>query len=482
MGLRHVEDATNWDVLIEAARVHIEEFLSVQRDPTSRPVSTGDQALRARLRNPAPLPSTGERVSDLLAELREVVLDQGYCNGAHPQYFGYFHPRPLPAAVLGDAIAALLNQSPAAWRMGAGATALECEVLSWLADFIGYGHDATAGPPGVFTSGGTMANLAALKLARDTILGREAQDEGLAASAARPTVYVSAENHYSIPRALDILGLGRTALRTIPTDRSGRVRVPTLRSAIVGDIEDGRIPICVIGLAVASGTGAVDPLDELADIATEYGIWYHVDGAAGGVFADLPPTRPEFKGLERADSVTLDPHKWLFLPYGIGCLLVRDCAELAKSFRGGAHYWQAGDDLDMVFMGPEGSRPWKSLGLWLTMRQLGKRGYAQLLLHNLEVAQYLADQVRSRPGYELLQEPVSPVCCFRALPDRIGVSVDRFNERLHRLLLDGGRHYVTVCRPGGRVYLRASINNYSTQPSHVRALLDALDQARGSAL
>jgi L-2,4-diaminobutyrate decarboxylase len=426
----------------------------------------------------------GGRISDILAELRDTVLVRGYCNGAHPQYFGYFHPRPLPAAFLGDTIAALLNQSPAAWRMGAGAAVVEHEALCWLADFTGYGRGNASGkPPGIFTSGGTTANLAALKIARDTALGRRIQQDGLLATAwRRPTVYGSSESHYSISRALDTLGLGRTALRPIPVDGNGRASAAALRTMVGADLEDGCLPLCAIGLAGTSSTGAVDPLDEFADVARQYNMWFHVDGAAGAAFAGLPATRTAFRGIDRADSLTIDPHKWLFLPYGIGCLLVRDSTELAESFNGAAHYWQDEESPDTLFMSPEGSRPWKSLALWLTMRQLGHVGYAELLGHNLEVARHLADGVRSRPGFELLQEPTCPVCCFRVLPDRADMDVDRFNECLQQTLLDGGQHYVTVCRPGGgSVYLRVSINNYSTQPRHVEALLDALDGARMTA-
>ncbi len=475
------EDGTDWDVLLDSVRPLLEDFLSVQRDPLSRAVSTSDAALLSRLKDPAPLPLNGGWISDILAELRRTVLDRGYCNGAHPQYFGYFHPRPLPAAVLGDAIAALLNQSPAAWRMGAGAMVLDNEALCWIADFTGYGRgNASEGPPGIFTSGGTTANLAALKVARDTVLGRRIQLDGLMATARlRPTVYASCEGHYSIPRALDTLGLGRAALRPIPLDGSGRASAADLSRMVGADLDDGCLPLCVIGLAGTPSTGAVDPLDAFADIARQYNMWFHVDGAAGAAFADLSATRTAFRGIDRADSLTVDPHKWFFLPYGIGCLLLRDSTELGKSFSGSAHYWQDEESPDVLFMSPEGSRPWKSLGLWLTMRQLGKRGYAELLGHNLEVARHLADELHSRPGFELLQEPTCPVCCFRVLPDRADMDIDRFNECLQRILLKAGQHYLSVCRPGGgSVYLRASINNYSSQDRHVEALLDALDEAR----
>jgi L-2,4-diaminobutyrate decarboxylase len=475
-------ELVDWDGLVSTATPHLERLFRTQEDPTLLPVSSDAPSLRARAQAPGPLPKVGRPLAQLLPEVLDLVLQQGYCNGAHPQYFGYFHPRPLPVTVLGDAIAALLNQSPAAWRMGPAATALEYETLAWLADFVGFPRGGPDRLPGVFTSGGSTANLAGLKLARDVALGRAVQDEGLAGSARRLAFYASTETHYSIPRALDLLGVGRDALRVIPLDEHGRISLPALREAIARDVAEGRTPACVVGLACATATGAVDPLTELADVAEEHGAWFHVDGAAGAPYADLSETKAAFAGLDRADSLTLDPHKWLFTPYGLGCLLVRDSAELARSFRGGAHYWQVEEDVDTVFMATEGARPWKSLGLWLAMSQLGSEGYAELLTRNLGVARHLADRVRAREGFELLREPTVAICCFRVLPADPAVDVDDLNERLQQRLTDSGQFFVTTCRPDGRVYLRAAISNFSTENHHVEALLDALDAARAEAL
>ncbi|WP_199440808.1 pyridoxal phosphate-dependent decarboxylase family protein [Umezawaea beigongshangensis] len=478
--LRHA--LADWDDLVSTATPHLERLFRVQEDPTQLPVSSDAPSLRVRAQTPGPLPKTGRPLAELLPEVLDLVLQQGYCNGAHPQYHGYFHPRPLPVTVLGDAIASLLNQSPAAWRMGPAATALEYETLAWLADFVGYPRGGPDRLPGVFTSGGSTANLAGLKLARDVTLGREVQDAGLADSPRRLTFYASSETHYSIPRALDVLGVGRDALRVVPVDEHGRISLPALRDLIARDVAAGRTPACVVGLACATATGAVDPLTELADVAAEHDMWFHVDGAGGAPYAGLPETGAAFAGLDRADSLTVDPHKWLFTPYGLGCLLVRDSAELARSFRGGAHYWQVEEDVDTVFMAVEGARPWKSLGLWLAMSQLGSEGYADLLARNLGVARHLADRVRAREGFELFGEPTVAICCFRVLPADPAVDADALNERLQQRLADSGEFFVTTCRPDGRVFLRAAISNFGTEERHVEALLAALDAARSDVL
>lgn len=471
-----VEDVADWDQLLAAVRPHLATLIDTQRDPWRRPVTSdrphGDD-------DPSVLPEHGAALAEIMADLPRRLLDQGYCNGAHPRYFGYFHARPLPVAVLGDAISALLNQSPAAWRMGPTAAAVDIETLSWLAEFIGYPASA-GGPAGIFTMGGTSANLVALKMARDRAFGPATIETGSPRDV-RGVVYASNEIHYSVPRALDMLGLGRAALRTVATDGRGRILVDELRRAVSRDRRDGLKPIAAVGLAGATATGAVDDLAALADLCAREDMWFHVDGAAAAVFADLPSHRAAFEGFSRADSVALDPHKWMFVPYGLGCLLVRDPALLSAGFADGAHYWEPDRRADFVFLGPDGARPWRSLGLWLAIRQLGRRGYAELLGRNFAVARRLARRIEGADGLELLMEPVTPVCCFRARPNRPDVDIDRYNRDLHGRLSQEGGFYVTLCFPGGRTYLRAAINNYATRDEDVDALADAVARLHGTA-
>lgn len=476
----HIPDqATDWNALIQAAHPYLNALLDTQRHPSTRPVTTDDDGLRERALAARNAPSDSTSVDELLNEILTTVLDRGYCNGAHPQYFGYFHPRPLPITVLGDAVASLLNQSPAAWRMGTAATAMEIEALAWVADFIGYAGTTSSGRPrGIFTSGGSVANLSALKLARDRAFGPDVQHEGVSARFSHGTVYASAERHYSIPRALDIIGLGRQTLRTIPTDRFGRIRIDALEERIAEDVRAGHKPIAVVGLAGATATGAVDALADLADLAERYDAWFHVDGAGAAVFGNLPDSDPALAGLSRADSITLDPHKWLFLSYGLGCLLLRDSSTLATSFSDAAHYWNHDEREDFVFRGIEGARPWKSLGLWLAMRQLGREGYARLLLGNLSTARHLARRVQETDHLELLAEPNLPICCFRAIPRHSTVDIAAFNEKLQQQIVSDGSFFITTCEPAGETYLRVAINNYTTGPEHVDALVDAVCRAR----
>ncbi|MFE5565696.1 pyridoxal phosphate-dependent decarboxylase family protein [Amycolatopsis japonica] len=473
-----MNEPTGWDDLIEAVRPYLDTLIDTQRKPSTRPVLTDDKTFYESSLAPGPVPEVSTPLPELLDEIVSTVLERGYLNGAHPHYFGYFHPRPLPVAVLGDCIASLLNQSPAAWRMGPAAAAMEVRTLAWVADFIGYrGAEGSALPRGIFTSGGTIANVSALKMARDAVLGAEVRENGIAREGTRATVYVSAEAHYSLSRAMDMLGMGRHSLRLVPTDPAGHIRVDALTERIRDDRRAGHRPVAVVGMAGATATGAIDPLAELAAIAAEHDMWFHIDGAAAAVFADLPRTRPAFTGLALADSVTLDPHKWLFLPYGLGCLLVRDPNRLSGSFSEQAHYWSHDSRTDFVYLGPEGARPWKSLGLWLALRHLGREGYEQLLMGNLDVARYLAARVRATDGLELFADPVVPVCCFRAIPQR-GVDIDAYNAALHEAVLRRGDVHLTICRPNDEAYLRVAVNNHTTRAEHVDALLDAVLEAR----
>ncbi|MDQ2587972.1 pyridoxal phosphate-dependent decarboxylase family protein [Saccharothrix yanglingensis] len=471
----------DWDDLIDAVRPYLDTLIDTQRTPSTRPVFTDDEAFHESSQAPGPVPEVSTPLPDLLDEIVSSVLARGYLNGAHPRYFGYFHPRPLPVTVLGDSIASLLNQSPAAWRMGPAATSMEVQTLAWLADFIGYpGAAGSALPPGIFTSGGTIANISALKLARDAVLGEEVRENGISGGSLRGTVYASAESHYSLSRAMDMLGMGRRSLRLVPTDPTGRILVEALTDRIRDDLRNGHRPVAIVGMAGATATGAIDPLAELAEISAEYGMWFHVDGAAAVVFADFQRTRAEFAGLAMADSITLDPHKWLFLSYGLGCLLVRDPNRLSSSFSDQAHYWSHDSRTDFVHLGPEGARPWKSLGLWLALRHLGRDGYESLLMGNLDMAQYLAERVRAADCLELFADPALPICCFRALPPNSDVDINAYNTALHSAVIERGDVHLTICHPNGEAYLRVAINNYTTRREHVDALIESVLRARAT--
>lgn len=452
-----------------------ETLLDAYANPECRDVLTITSSIEQRLISPSEIPMVGSAPLDVLSEATQLIFD-GYCNVLHPSYYGYISPRPLQISLIGDILASGLNQTPGAWRAGPAATVIEKEVITWLAEFMGYPITSTQFPNGIMTSGGTMANASALKLARDTIMGREQQFVGLSAATKQPVFYMSVEGHFSILKSLDFMGFGRNSLRTIPTTSSGTIDLDVLKSNIETDLTNGLLPLCIIGVAGTSATGAVDDLAALAVLAKEHNMWFHVDAAAGGAFAKLPSTQTIFSGLECADSVTIDPCKWLFLSFGIGCLLVKDGIELYNSFHAGGPYWEELDELDTFQMGFSGTRQWRSLGLWMAFKSLGARGYWDLLENNVSNARYIASRVSEDQRLELLCEPLLPVCCFRVIQTLPGLTLNETNKWVQRTIVAKNKQYITLLDWHGITYLRISINNYTTNKTHLDELLtDILD-------
>ncbi|RCJ19297.1 hypothetical protein A6770_32075 [Nostoc minutum NIES-26] len=458
--------------LVDGQKV-LEVLQQAYTNPEQYKVLTTNTQLNHRSLHPENLPQQGCEVSQVLEEAIQMIFS-GYCNVSHPQYYGYISPKPLPVSIIGDLLASGLNQTPGAWRAGPAATAIEAETLSWLGQFIGYESNLEKVPNGIFTSGGAMANATALKLARDVVLGREWQAEGIFGIKHKPIVYLSVEGHFSIGKALDFLGFGRNCLRLIPVDETGRIALEALQVQIQKDIKHGYKPFCLIGTAGTSATGAVDSLDALARIATDYDMWFHVDAAAGGVFANLPETSKYFQGINLANSVTIDPCKWLFVPFGMGCLLTKQGSELVQSFQDGSHYWQELAELDLFQMGLPGTRQWRSLGLWMAFKHLGSDGYRQLLKNALQVALHLAESVLRFDCLELLQAPTLPVCCFRIKNYPGNLPLNEINKFIQKAITETGSHYPTLLDWRGKTYLRVSINNFSTNFDHVDSLIETV--------
>src|ERR1043166_8540231 len=273
-----------------------------------------------------PLPQEGVSAEEIFEKLRRDVLPHAM-NIPSPRYYGLFNPTPLPVPVWADPVAAAINQNGAAWRNSPSASVVEARVLGWLCQLVGYGEESFA----TLTSGGSEANLIGLKCARDRAPAG-ARDRGLRSSEAKGHLiaYASEQCHYSFIKGVDILGMGRDNLRKIETDARFHIRTDLLREAIRRDISEGHTPACVAGAAGATSTGVVDPLDELADIAGEFGLWFHVDAAYGGGLAFSEKHKWRLRGIERADSGTIDPHKWMVVPFMCGALLVREGGKVLR--------------------------------------------------------------------------------------------------------------------------------------------------------
>ena len=447
------------------------------------------------------LPLAGQPLEELLHDCRTIIANSRH-NG-HPRFFGYVASPATPPGAFADLIASALNANQTSWRSGPAATEIERTVISWLAELIGYGSGAHGDYPshGLLTSGGSMANLTALLMAHRAKSEPDVASTGLWNSAAPMTIYASDQIHMSIPKAADILGLGRAQVRLVPCDDRFRMNLTVLRQMIAGDLENGLKPFCVVGSAGTVNTGAVDPLDEIADVAAEFNLWFHIDGAYGALAALDETKRPLFRGLERADSISLDPHKWLYVPIDSGCLLFRDEARARAAFSfDGADYIKVHEQNEAEAFafwnyGPELSRRFRALKIWLTLRYYGARRIAGTITEDNAIAAYLGQQVEAATEFELLATPELSICCFRYVPpafqSRLQVDdetahaianaeLDQLNTQIMNAVQRGGRAYLSSATIRGKFALRACITNFRTTRADIDQTLEIIREAAGS--
>ena len=461
------------DQFIKLSKVVTDYVSTLYRSADEKGAYVEDDALINMLNEHQPLLDKGSDASVVLKEAID-LLDKGLCNVQSSGYYGYISSRPLLLSIVGDYLASALNQTAGAWRAGPAATVIENQTLKWIAEFIGYTTEFNR-PAGIITNGGTMANATALKLARDIKIGREIQERGLDCSESKPTIYLSEKGHFSISKSLDFLGLGKKALRIIKSDDQGRMDLTVLQSTISDDIEKGCFPICLVGTAGTTSTGAIDDLSSLAKVAQIHNMWFHVDAASAGVYADHPKTKKYFAGLDLADSVTIDPCKWLFLSFGIGCLLLKKPRELFESFKITADYWEEKNDLDFFQMSFPGTRQWRSLGLWMIFKVIGRDGYHDLLNETLTLKNYLVSIVRTSPNLELLENTELPISCFRVVSSNESIiSTDSLNRRLCSLLNDRNEHFITLMDDDKSVYLRVAFSNPHASLTKIDTLIKNL--------
>ena len=430
-----------------------------------------------------PLPEKGMSLEEILARFRDDVAPNAM-GVPSPRYFGQFNPTPLPIGVWADALSSTLNQNAGAWRNGPTSAMIEARVIRWLCDLLNYGPQSF----GTLASGGSEANLIALKCARDGVTV-SIKDRGVRNAPADLVIYASEQCHYSIDKSADILGLGRQGVHKIPTDDSFHIVVDALREAIARDREAGMIPCCVVGVAGTTSSGVVDPLEELAEIARENNCWYHVDAAYGGPLAFSPQHKDKLRGIELADSITFDPHKWMFVPFSCGATLVRDggrvlrdafdmTPEYLSEDRGGADV-----EFDFFRYGQMGTRRFNSLKLWIAMKFMGREGYAKTVERQIELTKYLAQQIDASKDFQRVGEVETAVCCFRYLPqaDLSGPEIDRLQQQLQQIIERSGEAWLTTTVLHGRRALRVNINSFLTEQHDIDHLLELLVHSAAAA-
>jgi len=432
-----------------------------------------------------PLPLSGTPAEEILAQFERDVAPHAM-QIPSPHYFGQFNPTPLAIGVWADALCSALNQNAGAWRNGPTSALIEAQVIRWLCELIGYGPEAF----GTLASGGSEANLIALKCARDHA-GQQICDLGVRNLKGDLTVYASEQCHFSVEKSVDILGLGRKSLRKIETDQRFHIRLDLLREAIDKDRRAGRIPYCIVGIAGATSTGVIDPLPELAAIARENNCWFHVDAAYGGGLAFSDQHKEKLRGIELADSITFDPHKWMFVPFACGTTLVRDGGRVLRdSFDMTPEYLnedRGGADVEYDFFryGQMGTRRFNALKLWMAFKFMGRRGYAETVERHIELTQHLATRIDKLPDFERVGQIETAVCCFRYLPAAVRSLApegqDRIQAALQQRVEKSGKAFFPSTILHGRRALRVNINSYLTERRHVDDLIELL-QSEGEAL
>jgi len=426
------------------------------------------------------LPEDGTGLDEVMARFTRDIAEHAM-GVPSPRYYGQFNPTPLPIGVWADALCSVLNQNAGAWRNGPTSAIMEARVMRWLCDLIGYGQRSF----GTLASGGSEANLIALKCARDKAHAAVVH-QGLRTLPGDLVIYASDQCHYSVVKSADILGLGRDGLRKIPTDDRFHIRTDLLLTEIRRDCEAGRIPCCVVGAAGATSTGVIDPLPELAAIARENNCWFHVDAAYGGALAFSERHKTRLKGIEEADSVTFDPHKWLFVPFACGAVLVREGGQvLREAFDMSPEYLnedRGGTDIPYDFFryGQMGTRRFNSLKLWMALKFMGRTGYEKVIERQIDLTRYLASRIDELSEFQRLGEVETAVCCFRFLPENTRSASaedrDRLHLRLQQQIERSGEAFITTTVLRGLRAIRVNINSFLTERRHVDDLLELMQR------
>lgn len=420
------------------------------------PRASGRQTLE---RFNAPLPEVGAKAAAL--EMLEDVV--AMIRPPSPRFYGYILGAGDPVAALADLLASVLNQNLTAWRSSPAGVVIEKQVIEWLAALVG-----CSGSGGSLCGGASSANLMALAMAREVKL--PAAEYGARAA----LVYASSEVHMSIPKAMALLGLGRRNLRLVPADESWRMDVRALQAAIDADLAAGGTPIAVIATAGTVNTGAIDPLEAIAAVSRRHGLWLHIDGAYGALAAMAAPQR--LRGLALADSVSLDPHKWLHQPVDCGALLYRDPAAARVAFSNTGDYARTfgSDPIESFAFFDESmelSRRFRALKLWLSLRYHGAEAFRAAIRSDLQHARDLARMISSRAELELLAPVELSAVCFRYRGRAAEDELDRLNAAILERLIERGRVYLSNATIGGRFALRACFVNHRTTDSDVAAIV-----------
>jgi len=460
----------------EAVDLAADYLAGVRTRPVFRAMTPAERATLME----APLGAVGVGPEALLERFRAAVLPHAMGNG-HPRFFGWVNSPPAPIGVLADFLAAAVNPSCAGGDHAA--IYVERAAVRWLMELIGF---PTSGSMGLLASGGSAATLIALATARHRAAaadGWSVRREGIQRGGSPLVLYASPDGHSCIQKAVEILGLGSESIHRVATDERHRIDIDALRFAVDADRAAGKRPFCVAASAGTVSTGAIDPLDALADLCAAERLWLHVDGAYGAVGATVPTLRARYAGLDRADSIALDPHKWLSVPVECGAVLVRDGHLLRDTFSLVPDYLRTEPDRGFGGLpwyseyGIQQTRGFRALKLWMTLQHLGREGVCELVGRHLALARHLAELVDAAPDLERLAPVELSIVCFRYAPARVrgdDRALDALNKRVMETIQASGEAFLTQTTLHGRFALRACVLHYATTESDIAALVDAV--------
>jgi aromatic-L-amino-acid decarboxylase len=439
---------------------------------SSKPVTPGESpsTVRELLNAGRGLPESGTDAGALLDRAADLMFDHSLFN-AHPRFWGYVTAGAAPIGMLGELLGSAANPNCGAWLLSPMASEIEGQTIRWIAEMLKYPADCG----GLFVSGGNMANIVGFLAGRAAKGGAEIRSKGVEGKRLR--AYCSVETHTWIQKAADIAGLGTEAVRWIKVDGEFRIDVDSLRTRMREDLAAGDTPFLVVGNAGTVSTGAVDNLKVLAELCREFDVWFHVDGAYGAMAAAARDTAGLFAGLEHADSLAVDPHKWLYAPIEAGCTLVRDVSKLRDAFSYHPAYYHFGVEATNYFdLGPQNSRGFRALKVWLALQQVGREGYAQMIGDDIRLSRAMFESVAKHPDLQALTQGLS-IATFRYVPadlnrhdDASAEYLNKLNQELLTRLQQGGEAYLSNAVIGGKYALRACIVNFRTTLEDVEAL------------
>lgn len=468
----HTLDPADWNRFRTLAHAMVDDMIdhlaTLREQPAWQPMPP---EVRESFREPLPLAGEGEDAA--YREFVERVLP--YPNGnLHPRFWGWVQGNGIPMAMMAEMLSAGLNAHLAGFNQAPAL--VEHQVLAWLAEMMGMPR----GTSGLLVTGGTMANLLGLAVARHAGAGYDVRGEGLQGDHPRLMVYGSTETHGWATRACEFLGLGRESYRAIPVGSDYRVNVDALRAAIREDRARGRRPICVIGNAGTVNTGAIDDLRALAALCRAESLWFHVDGAFGAIARISPALRPLVAGLDEADSLGFDLHKWMYLPFDCACVLVRDAAAHRAAFASTAVYLAETErgviagGLPFAERGIDLTRNFKALKVWLSLKAYGVAAFARMVEQNVAQVRHLAERVVAEPELELLAPVSLNVVCYRFAPAEVSPSrLDALNEEILVRLQETGVAVPSGTTIGGRYAIRVANVNHRSRREDFDALADA---------